>query len=80
MYYLIARSENNNRSLVLPVTQRKELVSLKESILNDWPETNIQLFTVSRPSAYSEYEPFQFVESPEEFIHEISNLFHLHSQ
>lgn len=79
MYYLIARTETGTRSLVLPVAQGTELVTLKETIQKDLPEKDIQLFTVSRPSAYSEYEPFQFVDNPEEFIYEIRNLFGLHS-
>ena len=34
----------------------------------------IQLVTISRPSAYGEYEPYHFVDTEEEFVHAIGAL------
>lgn len=34
----------------------------------------IQLVTISRPSAYGEYEPYHFVESKEEFFVAVENM------
>ena len=35
----------------------------------------IQLLTVSRPSAYTEYEPFCFMDTPDHFAQEVKNSF-----
>ncbi|WP_330684386.1 DUF6718 family protein [Sporofaciens musculi] len=34
----------------------------------------IQLVTISRPSAYGEYEPYRFVDSEQEFEQELMKL------
>ena len=34
----------------------------------------IQLVTISRPSAYGEYEPYNFVDTKEEFEHAVVNM------
>ena len=33
-----------------------------------------QLVTISRPSAYGEYEPYNFVDTKEEFEHAVVNM------
>lgn len=34
----------------------------------------IQLVTISRPSAYGEYEPYHFVDSEEEFAYAVAQM------
>ena len=34
----------------------------------------IQLVTISRPSAYGEYEPYHFVDSKEEFVYAVEKM------
>lgn len=73
MCYLIAKNDNGGSSLVLQTMHGQDLVKLKEQILADPPMEDFQLLTVSRPSAYSEYEPFYFMDDPESFTREIRN-------
>ena len=54
----------------------KELAKLKQKLsLSDLPGEEIQLLTVSRPSAYTEYEPFCFMDTPDHFAQEVKNSF-----
>ena len=37
-------------------------------------QNKIQLVTISRPSAYGEYEPYRFVESEVEFAYAVEHM------
>lgn len=67
MCYLIAKKFNEIGSVALKTEHGKELVQLKNYLNNATKEKNIQLVTISRPSAYGEYEPYSFIESTEMF-------------
>ena len=54
---------------------QKELAKLKQKLLSDLSGEEIQLLTVSRPSAYTEYEPFYFMDTPDHFAQEVKNSF-----
>ena len=58
MCYLIAKNNQGGSSLAIQMMHGKELAKLKQKLLSDLPGEEIQLLTVSRPSAYTEYEPF----------------------
>lgn len=75
MCYLIAKNNQGGSSLVLPMTHGKELAKFKQEILSELPQDDVQLLTVSRPSAYTEYEPFCFLDTPEHFAKKIRNYF-----
>lgn len=45
-------------------------MSTKETVGYD----TIQLVTISRPSAYGEYEPYRFVETEQEFEDAVKNM------
>ena len=41
---------------------------------NDVGYDSIQLVTISRPSAYGEYEPYHFLKTEQEFEEAVKNL------
>jgi hypothetical protein len=51
-----------------------ELVQLKKSLISEVGIDRIQLVTISRPSAYGEYEPYSFAHTPEEFREAVINM------
>ena len=65
MCYLIAKNNQGGSSLAIQMMHGKELAKLKQKLLSDLSGEEIQLLTVSRPSAYTEYEPFYFMRSEE---------------
>jgi len=46
---------------------RIETTPTVKKIIKEVGVENIQLVTVSRPSAYGEYEPYRFVDTEQEF-------------
>ena len=75
MCYLIAKNNQGGSSLAIQMMHGKELAKLKQKLLSDLPGEEIQLLTVSRPSAYTEYEPFCFMDTPDHFAKEVKNSF-----
>ena len=75
MCYLIAKNNQGGSSLAIQMMHGKELAKLKQKLLSDLPGEEIQLLTVSRPSAYTEYEPFCFMDTPDHFAQEVKNSF-----
>ena len=60
--------------MVLRTTHGKHLSAFKRSIEEKVGYDKIQLVTISSPSAYGEYEPYQFVDSEEEFADAIEQM------
>ena len=50
------------------------LVDFKKKLIKEVGVENIQLVTVSRPSAYGEYEPYRFVDTEQEFEESVKLL------
>ena len=46
----------------------------KKKIIKEMGADNIQLVTISRPSAYGEYEPYRFVDTEQEFEESVKSL------
>ena len=67
MCYLIAKNIDDVGCVALRTTHGKHLSEFKRSIEEKVGYEKIQLVTISRPSAYGEYEPYHFVNSKEEF-------------
>lgn len=67
MCYLIAKNIDAVGCVALRTTHGKHLSELKRKIEKVVGYEKIQLVTISRPSAYGEYEPYHFVETEEEF-------------
>lgn len=66
MCYLIAKRVNKSGCIALKTKFGKELADFADS-LQEKLGYDIQIITISRPSAYKEYEPYEFVYSYEEF-------------
>lgn len=67
MCYLVAKDVNKIGSVALQTTHGKNLSELKRKIMEKVGYNRIQLVTISRPSAYGEYEPYTFIYDEDEF-------------
>lgn len=67
MCYLIAKKFDRAGCVVLQTTHGQHLADLKKELIKKVGYDDIQLVTISRPSAYGEYEPYHFVDTEEEF-------------
>jgi hypothetical protein len=67
MCFLIAKKMDDVGCIALQIEHGKPLADLKQSIYHQIGYDSIQLVTISRSSAYGEYEPYQFVDSPADF-------------
>lgn len=67
MCYLIAKKFNDIGCLAVQVEQGEKLADLKEKLIQLVGYDSIQLVTISRPSAYGEYEPYHFMNTEQEF-------------
>lgn len=74
MCYLIAKKFNSIGCLALQTSHGQHLVDFKRKIINEVGTDKIQLVTISRPSAYGEYEPYQFVDTEQEFEQKVKRL------
>jgi len=70
MCYLVAKKLDNVGSIALRTTHGKHLSQFKSEVGYD----KIQLVTISRPSAYGEYEPYHFVDSEREFAEAVVQM------
>ncbi len=67
MCYLVAKEVNKVGSIALQTTHGKQLSEFKNELIKKIGYDRIQLVTISRPSAYGEYEPYTFVATEKEF-------------
>ena len=67
MCYLVAKKADGIGSIVLHTSHGQHLVDFKKKIIKEIGVENIQLVTISRPSAYGEYEPYRLVDTEQEF-------------
>ena len=74
MCYLIAKSIDDVGSVALRTTHGKHLSEFKRAIEKKIGYEKVQLVTISRPSAYGEYEPYRFVDTEEEFEMAVVNM------
>lgn len=74
MCYLIAKDVDAVGCVALKTTHGKHLSEFKKKIIDKVGYDRIQLVTISRPSAYGEYEPYNFVETKEEFEEVVSAM------
>lgn len=75
MGYLIAKAINADGCIALKVTQGKSLVEFKRMLDDKFGYEAIEFTTISRPSAYPEYEPYNFVYSKDEFINNVERMY-----
>lgn len=74
MCYLIAKRIDNTGCLALQMTHGPHMVDFKERLLQEIGYERIQLVTISRPSAYGEYEPYHFIDTEQEFEQAVKNM------
>lgn len=67
MAYLIARKRESHGCFALKIKHGKHLVELKRRLNQSVGYKGIELVTISRPTAYCEYAPYQFIDTEEEF-------------
>ena len=73
MCYLIAKRFNQSGCIALQTEAGEEMAQFADA-LQEKLGYDIQIITISRPTAYGEYEPYHFVNSFEEFSKEASLL------
>lgn len=74
MCYLVAKKFNDIGCLALQMAHGQHLAEFKEKLIQAVGYDTIQLVTISRPSAYGEYEPYRFVETEQEFEEAVTNM------
>lgn len=74
MCYLVAKKADGIGSIALQTSHGQHLVDFKKKIIKEIGVENIQLVTISRPSAYGEYEPYRFVDTEQEFEESVKLL------
>ncbi len=74
MCYLIAKDVDKVGCVALRTTHGKHLSDFKRRIEKKVGYEKIQLVTISRPSAYGEYEPYFFVDTMEAFEEAVVNM------
>lgn len=74
MCYLIAKHIDAVGCVALKTTHGEHLSKFKRNLEAQVGYEKIQLVTISRPSAYGEYEPYHFVNTKEEFEEQVVNM------
>lgn len=74
MCYLVAKNINDVGCVALRTTHGKHLSEFKRLLEQKVGYDKIQLVTISRPSAYGEYEPYHFVETKDEFAQAVEKM------
>lgn len=73
MCYLVAKRINKTGCIALQTEPGEEMAKFANRI-QERLGYDIEIITISRPTAYGEYEPYHFVISYEEFEKEASLL------
>ena len=73
MCYLVAKKINKTGCIALQTEPGEEMAKFANRI-QERLGYDIEIITISRPTAYGEYEPYHFVSSYEEFEKEASLL------
>ena len=74
MCYLVAKDINEIGCVAWKTTHGKALAEFKSLLEEKVGYDRIQLITISRPSAYGEYEPYHFVYTKEEFMSAVEQM------
>ncbi|MBM6931648.1 hypothetical protein H5999_11380 [[Clostridium] spiroforme] len=73
MCYLVAKRFNKSGCIALQIEAGEEMAKFADA-LQEKLGYDIQIITISRPTAYGEYEPYHFVCSYDEFSRQASLL------
>lgn len=72
--YLIAKRFDSEGCVAIRVDSGEERVRLESRLIKQVGINDIQLVTLNNPSAYGEYAPYRFVDSPEIFEGEVLRM------
>lgn len=67
MCYLVAKKFDEKGCIAMKTRHGKALADYAENLQKIIGHNGVQLITISRPSAYGEYEPYTIIGSREEF-------------
>lgn len=67
MCYLVAKKFENNGCIAVKTRHGKALADYTENLQKQIGLNVVQLVTISRPSAYGKYEPYEIIASKKEF-------------
>ncbi len=74
MCYLVAKNADDIGCVAIEMSIGQHLADFKHKLSKEVDQRKIQLVTISRPSAYGEYEPYRFVDTEEEFEEQVRLL------
>lgn len=74
MCYLVAKKADGIGSIAMKTEHGQALVAFKKHLYAQVISHDIQLVTISRPSAYGEYEPYTLVHEKDVFEEMVKNL------
>ena len=74
MCYLIAKEFDKKGCIAVKARHGKAMADFTEKLQKLIGENGVQLVTISRPSAYGEYEPYEIMESKEKFQERVLGL------
>ena len=72
--YLFAKKVDDFGCIALRTAHGKHLAEFKRKIIAKVGYERIELVTLSRPSAYVEYEPYHFVDTEEAFLELVEKM------
>ena len=76
MCYLVAKDWESHGCLAFKTTHGKHLVQLKRRLNRAVGYKGVQIVAISRPTAYGEYVPYQFVDTEQEFEKALKHCAH----
>ena len=74
MCYVLVKKPFQIGCVAIETTPDEELIELMDQLTSVVDENEVQIVTISRPSAYGEYEPYQIMNNKEEFIRAAMSL------
>ncbi len=74
MCYLVAKNADDIGCIAIEMSIGQHLADFKRKLSREVDVKKIQLVTISRPSAYGEYEPYRFVDTESEFEEQVKLL------
>lgn len=74
MCYLIAKDFDKQGCMAVKTRHGKELSQTVNELNAIVENKGIQLVTISRPSAYGEYEPYEIIDSMSDFKEKVMKL------
>ena len=67
MCYLVAKRFDGKGCLAMKEKHGKALADFTEALQKKIGDNGVQLITISRPSAYGEYEPYEILSDQNQF-------------